>query len=117
MWFAIVIGFLSLGYVVNLGLNRDWGYRPQIVLTALIAVAVIADLVIYGSLWAPPLGLLVFVWLLLEFLPLGVAFVLAAALGTPGCEMRSYNHLAAKLTGQNPTEHFCPGGVDFADKW
>ncbi len=117
LWVAIVLGVLNVNYVVNLGLSHDWGRRPQIVLTALIVAAVIVDLFIYSSLWAPPLGLLVFVWLLLEFVPLGVAFVLAAALGTPGCEMRSYNHLAARLTGQNPTEHFCPGGVDFADKW
>lgn len=31
--------------------------------------------------------------------------------------MRSYNHLIAKLQGHDPTEHFCPGGIDFADRW
>ena len=67
--------------------------------------------------FAPPFAMLLVFWLILINLALGIAFLLAAFLGTPGCEMRSYNHLIAKLQGRDPTEHFCPGGVDFADRW
>ena len=106
-----------MDHVVNLGLGKSWGHKPQIFFLFLAGLALVADLVLYGRVWAPPLaGLLIF-WLILIILPLGIAHLLAAVLRTPGCEMRSYNHLLARLRDQDPTEHFCPGGVDFADKW
>lgn len=116
-WIAVGIGILNFNHVVNLGLGKSWGRRPQFVVLAGTAVATLLDLIFYGAWWAPPLGLFTWGWLLLMFIPLGIAFLLAAVLATPGCEMRSYNHLISRLQRQDPTEHFCPGGVDFADKW
>lgn len=116
-WFVVLITLVNTGHVVNLGLGRAWGRRPQIVVLALGAIALVASLVIYGRAWAPPLAAMTFGWLIVINLPLGVAFVLAALLGTPGCEMRSFNHLIARLAGKDPTEHFCPGGIDRIDHW
>ncbi len=116
-WVAWGIGVVNVNHVVNLGLGKSWGRWPQWAVLAGTAVTIILDLIFYGTWFAPPLGLFTWAWLLLMFIPLGIAFLLAAVLATPGCEMRSYNHLVSRLQGQDPTEHFCPGGVDFADKW
>lgn len=86
------------------------------IILLLFGAAVLLDLLFYGRVWALPLGLTLFVWLMVVYL-LGAAFVLATVLGTPGCEMRSYAQLATKLRGGDAAEHFCPGGVDFADAW
>ena len=117
LWVAIALAFLNVNHVVNLGLGRSWGRRPQYLIVAIVMIAIALDLGIYQSIWAPPLGLFIYLWLLVEYIPLGIAFLLAGILATPGCEMRSYHHLVALVLGQEPTEHFCPGGIDFADHW
>ncbi|MFQ5433311.1 MAG: hypothetical protein ACE5FD_00385 [Anaerolineae bacterium] len=116
-WIVAGLGITSVHHVINLGLGKSWGHRPQMVVLAGTAVAILLDFIFYGAWWAPPLGLFTWSWLLLMFIPLGIAFLLAAVLATPGCEMRSFNQLISRLRGQDPAEHFCPGGVDFADRW
>lgn len=116
-WLIVAITLVSMNHVVNLGLGKSWGHRPQVAFLLLAAIALMIDVVAYGRLWAPPLAGLFIFWLILVNLPLGFAFVLAALIGTPGCEMRSYHHLASRITGRDPTEHFCPGGIDLVDKW
>jgi hypothetical protein len=116
-WIIVVITFVNTSYVINLGLGKSWGHKPQLLFLLLAGVALVADVVVYGRFWAPPFATLLIFWLILINLALGIAFLLAALLGTPGCEMRSYNHLIAKLHGHDPTEHFCPGGIDRADRW
>ncbi|VAW39891.1 hypothetical protein MNBD_CHLOROFLEXI01-134 [hydrothermal vent metagenome] len=116
-WIIVVITFVNTSYVINLGLGKSWGRRPQIVFLLLAGVALLADVLVYGRFWAAPLATIIVFWLILINLPLGVAFILATILGTPGCEMRSYNHLVSKLQGSDPREYFCPSGIDFADAW
>lgn len=59
-----------------------------------------------------------FVWLVYLFTHLGSAFVLSAMLGTPGCEMRSFHDLYARLTGKSVKEHICPiGPLGPIDRW
>ncbi len=48
---------------------------------------------------------------------LGLSFVLAAALATPGCEMRGIPHLVGLLRGRSSGEHYCPGFIDGLDRW
>ncbi len=117
LWGLALALFFSMREVINLGLMVRWGQKAQVVVLGLAAIAVAVDFVIYRRLWAPPLGLLFWVWILLIAIPLGVALVLAAILGTPGCEMRSYAALLARLRGQSASEHYCPGGIDFFDRW
>lgn len=116
-WGIVALTIMNMNHVINLGLGKSWGHKPQVVFLVLVGLAVVADVVGYERFWAPPLATLLVSWLILINLPLGIAFLLSATLATPGCEMRSYNHLIAKIQGTDPTEHFCPGGVDFADRW
>lgn len=116
-WFIVGLTFLNMNHVINLGLGKSWDHKPQLLFLATVGVALAVGVIGYGRFWAPPLATLLVLWLILINLPLGTAFLLAAVLRTPGCEMRSFNHLLAKIQGKNSTEHFCPGGVDFADRW
>ncbi|WP_223668512.1 hypothetical protein [Kangiella shandongensis] len=56
-------------------------------------------------------------WLLYVFVHLGISFILAALIATPGCEMRAIPHAYSLLTGRQYREHFCPGFLDRVDKW
>lgn len=116
-WVIVALTFVNMNHVINLGLGKSWGHEPQVILGVLVVISLLWSLLAYGRIWAPPLSYLLVLWLILINLPLGIAFILAAILRTPGCEMRSYHHLIARIKGQDPTEHFCPGGVDFADRW
>lgn len=116
-WAFMAVGFWLLPYVVNIGFTRSWRRRPQIVLAAALAAAVIADLVFYGTWWAPPLGTLVWTWLVYFSFHLGASFVVSALTATPGCEMRALPHLWTRLTGRDTKEHYCPGFIDTVDRW
>lgn len=117
LWVLVVVLFFSMREVIDLGLGVLWGQKAQVVTLVLAGMAIATDFIFYGRLWAPPLGILFTVWFLLIAIPLGIALVLAAVLGTPGCEMRSYAALIAKLQGHSALEHYCPGGIDFIDRW
>jgi hypothetical protein len=45
------------------------------------------------------LGRTIWVWELYLFSHLGLAFVLAALIGTPGCEMRAFHNLYTQVSG------------------
>ena len=54
---------------------------------------------------------------LYHFVHMGTSLILATALATPGCEMRSIPQLAGILRGTESKEHYCPGFFDALDKW
>jgi hypothetical protein len=116
LWVVAALLFLSMREVIDLGLGVSWGRKAQMVTVLLAGLTIALDFVFYGRLWAPPLGILFYVWALLIALPLGIALVLAGLLGTPGCEMRAYAELLARLRGRSASEHYCPGGFDFVDR-
>lgn len=111
---ALLVG--SAHHIVDLGLGVAWGRRPRTVLLAGLALAAAAGLAVHGRLWAPPLALTLWATILVLALPLGVAFVLAALLATPGCEMRAFADAGARLRGRDAREHHCPGGIDAFDR-
>lgn len=74
----------NLPHVVNIGFTVSWGQRAQLVLGLLAAVAVGCDFLRFGSLWGPPLGLLVFVLLTYVTAHSGLSFIVASLLATPG---------------------------------
>ncbi|MGB1585777.1 MAG: hypothetical protein ACPHID_01870 [Thermoplasmatota archaeon] len=114
----------SLGYLVPLALfsswvvnelvQKSWGWKPLGALLAGLGVAVGLGAV-QGDAFGPAFGTYVWTWALGFSLLLGPAHLLAAALRTPGCEMRSYAHLRAKLAGGDVGATVCPGWIDRAD--
>ncbi len=116
-WLSVAIFFWVFPYVVNIGFSRNWRRKPQWVLLAAVTFVAILGYSQGGSLWSPAMAWLILIWLLYVTAHLGFAFLLAAILGTPGCEMRAFHHLWAILTGEKTKEHYCPGFLDNIDKW
>lgn len=114
---GVLIAFLVLNDVVNIGFNVSWRKRPQAIFLALFLIAMALDVLLYGSWWGAPLGIVILVMSLFTHLYLGTSHVLAAFIATPGCEMRSIPHLFAKLNGQDIEGVVCPGHWDEVDKW
>ncbi len=117
LWLLAAVLFFSMREVIDLGLNVQWGLKAQFVTLGLFIAGIAADVILFSRLWAPPVGIFFCIWFLLIASPLGVAFVLAALWGTPGCEMRTFASILARLEGHSASEHYCPGGIDFIDYW
>jgi hypothetical protein len=118
VWLVILIGLCVFPVVVNIGFGRAW--KRSWLLTGLAALACVASLVGWaagGRPIGPPLGVFVSVWLLYTFGHLGISFLLASILATPGCEMRSIPHLWALVSGGTVTAHYCPGMLTPIDRW
>lgn len=113
--FGVAIAFWLLPDVVNIGFNIRWGRGSQQLFLWLAAVAIMADLIFYGALWAAPLGWLVLSISVFTLGYLGMSHVLAAVIGTPGCEMRAIPHLRAMLRGETLEAVVCPGHWDWVD--
>ncbi|MEE8257551.1 MAG: hypothetical protein V3R60_06635 [Acidobacteriota bacterium] len=111
------VAFWLLPPVVNLGFGVSWRRRSQGAVLLLAGAAALADFLLYGSFWGPPLGWVVFALTVYTFGHLGISFVLAALLGTPGCEMRSIPDLIGKATRRTALEHHCPGFITPLDNW
>ena len=103
--------------MVNIGFTRNWRRGPQVAIAACAALATVIDLAIYGTWWAPPLGLFVLAWLIYFAAHLGLSFILSALLATPGCEMRAIPHLWTLSTRRPTKEHYCPSFIDRLDRW
>lgn len=118
LWATSVLGWMVFPDVVNLGFTRRWKRSSlRIGLLAGGAVAALAGWMIEGSVVSWPLGTFSTVWLFYTFGHLGLSFLLAFILGTPGCEMRSIPQLLARLTGRTSLEHYCPGFLTPLDRW
>ena len=115
---AMAVAFWLFPYVVNIGFSKGWGRWPQVAIILLLLAAAAGSWVSYGGIFGPPVGLVMFVWLVYVFGHLGVSFALSSVLATPGCEMRAIPHLLSLVTGQEAKEHYCPvGPLHRIDKW
>ena len=83
-WIGAALCFYFLSNVVNRGFTRAWRWWPQLIFGLLALLAVVFDFWYYGSLWGPPLGLLLFLLMAYVLGHLGLSFLLAGVLGTPG---------------------------------
>jgi hypothetical protein len=84
MWLGVALSFYFLAYVVNVGFTITWGRWLQLILVVAAMAAVVLNLSIYGRFWGPLLGLVIFVLLAYVTGHLGVSFILAGILATPG---------------------------------
>lgn len=116
-WFLNVGALLLIPYVVEIGLSWANGRTVQLLVLGLAGPAAGLGLVLYGAIWSLPLALYVFLVQVWVFGALALGYLLAAVLGTPGCELRAFAHLAARIKGRDASVHFCPAGLDALDAW
>ena len=118
IWNGIVIGLLLVSYVINIGYSRAWKKWPALVSAgALVAIAGFGFLTT-GAFETSMLARSIWVWELYVFGHLGLAFVLAAVIATPGCEIRAFHDLFSRVTGTPTKEHYCPiGPLTPIDQW
>lgn len=118
VWNGVIPGLFLVSYVINIGFSRAWKKWPAIIsLGIILAVGLIAYMQ-SGHIETAMLARTIWVWEIYIFGHLGLSFVLASLLTTPGCEMRSAYHLYSKLTGKPTKEHHCPvGPLNELDKW
>lgn len=116
LWWAL-FAFALLPYVINIGFGVVWGKWPRYAAIALIGGAVGVGWIATGTVEN------VWTWNLIEWFMLyvyghlGLSFVLAAILGTPGCEMRAIPQLIGRVFGKTVREHHCPGFIGRIDRW
>ena len=117
---VVLIAFplFVFNYVVNIGFSKSWGRRPLIVSLAALGLSAGIAFLVSGSLDSPIFGVPLTLWLVYFYLHLGVSFVVAALIGTPGCEMRSIPELIGRMTGNVSKEHHCPAAfITRIDAW
>ncbi len=102
-------------YVFNIMIRADFGQRTLVVILLGAASAGAVGYALEGALPNIALGVYLWAWFSLLCGLLGPAHLLAAALATPGCEMRSYAHLLSRLRGGDVGAVVCPGGIDRFD--
>ncbi len=110
IWNGILPGLFLISYIVNIGFSRTWKKWPVLISAAtLLAIAVLAPDRLARSIW---------VWELYLYGHLGISFLLAALIGTPGCEMRALHDLYSRISGIPTKEHYCPvGPLNPIDQW
>ena len=118
IWNGIIIGLFLVSYVVNIGFSRAWKKWPTVVSAAALAIIAGVGYAIEGMIETKLLARGIWIWELYVFSHLGLAFLIAAAIRTPGCEMRAFHDLYSRLTGVPTKEHHCPvGPLHPIDQW
>ena len=115
--FWVLVGFALWGtsYVFNIAFGFSWGQRTRTGVVAGAGLASLVGLVAGGGFPNAVFGVYLWAWFVAFTGLLGPAHLLAAALGTPGCEMRSYAHARTLLRGGDVGTVVCPGGIDRFD--
>ena len=117
-WPVIALALVLFPAVVNIGFGKAWNrWYLTTSMLALGAVTAVIGKVAYDGFLGPPVGVLVYTWVLYTFGHLGISFLLGGVLATPGCEMRSIPHLWGLLSGRRAKEHYCPGLLSPIDRW
>lgn len=114
----LVAPLCIINYVVNIGFSRQWGSYPLIASLTILGLTAVVTYAVTGSFDHILLGTLLNVWLAYCYGHLGFCFILAAALATPGCEMRAIPDLLGRVRGQPAPEHRCPAAfITRIDEW
>ena len=115
-WALVVFALWGTSYVFNIPFGLSWGQRTRTAVVVGAGLASLIGLVAGGGFPNVVFGVYLWAWFVALTGLLGPAFLLAAALGTPGCEMRSYAHGLALLGGGDVATVACPGGIDRFDQ-
>lgn len=118
VWNGILFGLFLVSYIINIGYSRAWKKWPAFVSAGSFLLLAAFAYVAEGTVETQFVARAVWVWNLYLFTHLGLAFVVAAILGTPGCEMRAFHDLYSRVTGTPTKEHYCPvGPLHPIDQW
>lgn len=112
---AIVVAAWLTPTVYDIGLGTNHGNQWRLVAAAGIGAAALGGLAIGAPGTGLTIGILVWVAITLGWL--GVAFLVATVLRTPGCEMRSLPHLASLVLPGERDFVACPGPLQPLDEW
>lgn len=114
----LVVMFCAFNYVINIGYSKNWGSFPLLIVLAYLGIVALVGYLMLGNANSQVLGLSLFIWLVYLFAHLGVSFILAAVIATPGCEMRAIPELVGKIANKDAKEHHCPAGfITALDRW
>ncbi len=114
----VLAALFIINYVVNIGFGKSFGRWPIYISIAVMLLVAAMSWLAFGTPDHPMLGAVVWLWLVYFYLHLGVSFLLAAAIATPGCEMRAIPELLGRLTGRTVAEHHCPASfITRIDAW
>jgi hypothetical protein len=118
IWNGVVLGLFLISYVINIGFSRAWKKWPAFASAGVLLAAAGFGYLSEGTVETPLLGWMIWSWELYLFSHLGVTFVIAGIIGTPGCEMRAFHDLYSRVTGTATKEHYCPvGPLHPIDQW
>lgn len=116
--FMILVVLCIFNYVVNIGFSKDWSYYPVVVSIFTFLLVAAASYITSGTASSELLGTLIVLWIAYFFTHLGLSFVLASIISTPGCEMRAIPELFGKITNKEVKEHHCPSSlISGIDNW
>jgi hypothetical protein len=118
VWNGILLGLFLVSYVINIGYSRAWKMWPAAVSAFVFAGIALFGYMTVGTVETGLLARLVWLWELYIFSHLGLGFLIAGIIGTPGCEMRALHDLYSRVTGVPTKEHYCPvGPLHPIDQW
>lgn len=117
LWILTGVALLAIPYVLDVGLAWGHGHRVQLLAVGIGSALLVSDLILYDSLWGPVLAVFVLTLQTWVLGTLALGYLLAAILGTPGCELRSYAHLASLVSDKTSQPVFCAAGLDKLDAW
>jgi hypothetical protein len=104
----VLLGLYVFNYVINIGFGKNWGRRPILYTIVILALLAAMSWLISGTPNSAVLGVPLWIWLVYLYAHLGISFLLAALIATPGCEMRSIPDLFGRIKGKGSQEHHCP---------
>lgn len=114
----ILVVLCVFNYVVNIGFSKDWNKYPLLVSLSLILSVALIGYLLTGNPSSTILGALIVLWVGYFYTHLGVSFLLASILATPGCEMREISELFGRMTNKAMKEHHCPSSIiSGIDSW
>ena len=118
VWNGVLGSLFLISYIVNIGFSRAWKKWPALVSAVVLLVVAAFGYLTQGTIETGVLARVVWGWELYVFSHLGISFILASVIGTPGCEMRALHDLYSRLTGSPTKEHYCPiGPLHSIDQW
>ena len=118
IWNGFLPALFLVSYIINIGFSRSWKKWPAFASAGVFLLLAAYGYFRYGTAETEILAGTIWLWELYLFSHLGLAFLLSALLGTPGCEMRALHDLYSRLTGKPTKEHYCPvGPLSAIDKW